>query len=143
MLYQNELRSRPIDCNVVCSFVAKLNKSKNRVTEWPCDCVTKWPSDRETKGPMDRVTKWMGDRMIGSFADDWPDCIFLIECTPNLHCQVKILSDLLQYHYNPIFQFQFMYPRISAIHFNFNWDPFSMVCFIYLLLELNLTYISI
>ena len=31
-----------------------------------------------------------------------------------------------------------MYPRISAIHFNFNWDPFSMVYFIYLLLELNL-----
>ena len=83
-------------------------------------------------------------QLIESTIAKWHTKSFvLIECTPNLHCQVKILSDLLQYHYNPIFQFQFMYPRISAIHFNFNWDPFSMVCFIYLLLELNLTYISI
>ena len=83
-------------------------------------------------------------QLIESTIEKWHTKSFvLIECTPNLHCQVKILSDLLQYHYNPIFQFQFMYPRISTIHFTFNWDPFSMVSFIYLLLELNLKYISI
>ena len=78
-------------------------------------------------------------QLIESTIAKWHTKSFvLIECTPNLHCQVKILSDLLQYHYNPIFQFPFMYPRISAIHFNLNWDPFSMVCFIYFISRIKL-----
>ena len=47
------------------------------MTKWQSDQVTKWPSDRVTDWPSDRVTEWLGDRMTGSFADDWPDGIFL------------------------------------------------------------------
>ena len=50
----------------------------HQVTKWPSDQVTKWSSDQVTEWLSDRVTKWLSDRVTGSFADDWPDGIFII-----------------------------------------------------------------
>ena len=74
-----------IHCNVETKMLMK-GWQDDIVTEWPSDRVTKWPSDQVSEWPSDQVTEWSSDRvtnwpsyrLTGSFADDWPDGIFLL-----------------------------------------------------------------